>query len=661
MMYANRISSSTNCSICLPETRVHPAPISIAVFKVATLPNELYRSPIAGWMHSIEYFVNLGLRHDEIRPGLKMFNFAVMARLRPGVSVERAIAQLDASEAVASKGDPGGALLKADLVPLKAAIVGPAERKLWMLMGGAGLVLLLVCVNLAGLLIAKSSARTHEIGVRTALGAARADLVRQFLIEAVVLSGAGGLLGVGAAYWGVRALTIAAPIEIPRLQSIAIDARVLVFSAAISIGAGIAVSLLPAIQLTRHSVSGVLKGTGGNTSAAHSVSRMHQALAASELMVCAVLLICSVLIARSLAQVLKVNEWGNTARVVTIDLAAPPDHYQDFERRAQLYKRLLDAARNFPSVQAAGITNALPFKGEMWGDSLEFKEAPKPPVETPNANWRMISPQYFTALGLPLIRGRLLSESDSGKHVLLVSESVAKQLPIGMTPVGVHVLWTPPNSSQAIPYEVIGVVADARATPDADAPLTVYVPYWEWPPWEASLVIRTVADPRSVIADVQNLIRRTDREIAIPQAKTLNEILSKAVAPRRFATFLGLVFALSATFLAAIGLYGLTSLTASQRTREIGIRMALGAHRGQIVRMMIWQTIRLSIVGLGCGMACGLAAARLLGAFLYEMKPSDPLTFACVAAGLLVVSLAATYVPARRATTVDPVAALKWE
>jgi predicted permease len=388
---------------------------------------------------------------------------------------------------------------------------------------------------------------------------------------------------------------------------------------------------------------------------------MHQVIAASEIALCTVLLISAVLIAQSLAHVLKTNAWANVSHVVSINFTTPATHYQQDSKRTQLYTKLLDRARDYPGVQAVGITNALPFKGEMWGDDVKFIEDPRPEKDALNANWRLISPDYFRAVGLPLVSGRHLSQSDAARHLILISERLARQLRRGVNPVGVHVSWTPPNSKKAVLYQVIGVIADARATPDEEAPFTVYVPYWEWPPWAAALVVQTAADARSVAAGMQQIVRMTDSEIAIPSAETLHDILSKAVAPRRFVTVLGLLFAGSATFLAALGLYGLISLSASQRTREIGIRIAIGARSEQIFGMMISQAIAVAVIGLGCGVACAWAATRLLRTFLYEVKPTDPLTFAGVCAALLSVSIAASYLPARRATRVDPMRALKWE
>jgi predicted permease len=485
------------------------------------------------------------------------------------------------------------------------------------------------------------------------------SIVRQFLIEALILSAAGGVFGVVAAYGGVRALVRAAPVEIPRLQSIAIDDRVLLFSAAITVSAAILFSLVPALWLSRRSSVDAVKAAGRTTTPDRAISRIHQALAATEIAFCTVLLVSAILLAQSLVRVLRANAWGDVSHVLTLGFSAPASRYQDASRRAQLIAKVIDSAVHSPGVEAAGITTALPFTGQAWGNDVNFKEAPQTEKERPNADWRFISPNYFRAAGIGLVSGRFLTQSDYGHPLILISQRLAKELPRGVNAVGAHVSWTPPNGKAPVLYEVIGVVADVRARPEEQAPYMIYMPYWAWPPWQISLVVRTNADTRAVAADLQQIIRQTDDRIAIPHIESLRDILNESTAARRFITLLGLLFALSATLLAAIGLYGLLSLSASQRAREIGVRMALGAQANEIFRMFLSEATALAVTGLACGVACAWAVTRLLRAFLYEVKPTDLVTFVCVCAGLLAVAAVASYMPARRAARVDPVQALK--
>lgn len=622
---------------------------------------ELNAGRVGGWSHPIQYFINVGLRPDETVPGMGNFNYCVLGRLKPGVTPKQAVAELDAIEARAAPKAPRGVHLLTDLAPLQEAIVGPAKRYLWMVMAGAAIALLLVCVNLAGLMIARTTGRTHEVVLRTALGASRMDLLRQFLIEGLLIAATGGVLGLAGAYAGIRLLVAAAPVSIPRLESVGVNFHAVLFNAVAAIGAGMFFSLVPVLRMAAGVSSGTLRAASPTTSAGRSVSRVHQALAVLEIALCTVLLVAVSLIARSFARVLRANEWANVERVLTLNLNAPPKHYQAQADRLQLYKRLLESIRNHSEVEGAGLVNVLPFNGKLWTADVRFPEAPKPLVETLLANWRFVSPGYFHAIGLPLLQGSYFEPAQEGRQLAILSQGLARQLPSGLSPIGTHVLWALPGSGQPVKLEVIGVVQDARTAPDEQPPLTIYLPYWEWPPWQASLVVRTAAAPRAVEADLQRIVHRVDSSIAIPRPMTMHEVLNQAVASRSFATRLGLAFALSAMFVAALGLYGLISLAASQRIREIGIRIAVGADRRRIFWMMASQAMVLAAIGLVAGAAAAYAASRTLTAFLYEVSPGDPATFCTVCVGLLVIALASSFVPARRASRVDPVVALRYE
>jgi predicted permease len=610
---------------------------------------ELFAEPVAGWTHSVDYFSNLNLLPYETEPGIQMFNFAVIARLRPGVSAAEATAQLDAIEYRVAKNASSVARLWVELKPLKTSITRFVGERLWICMSGAALVLLLVCVNLAGLLLARNAARAHEVALRTALGAGRFDLLRQFTLEALLLAAAGGLLGTCAGYWGVRALRFSAPIDIPRLQLATIDGRILLFSIAATFVTCLLFSLLPSWQLA----------SGGYARLSHPVSRTHRMLAISQVALCTILLISALLIARSFLRVWQSNQAMNEPHVLTLDLATSSSRFEDSAVRRRVFTRIVAEAATYPGVEAAGIASTLPLTGDAWNSSVRFLEYGRSSPDHPLANFRFVSPGYTRAIGLPLMEGRHLSDSDSGKHFVLISERLAHQLPANLNPVGMHVQWRSPIGQNDTISEIAGVVKDVRIRADQQPPFLLYIPYWEWPPWSPSLVLRTRGNPSAIASGMRNMIRHIDSEIAVPRVQAMSDILSTAVAPRRFMTLLGLLFAGSATFLAALGLYGLIALSASQRTREIGIRLAVGAQSTQILQILLSESFKLALVGLTAGLACAWMTSRLLTSLLYDVKPADPITYLSVSAGLLLVSLLAACAPARRAMQTDPMAALK--
>jgi predicted permease len=625
--------------------------------------DQLTNGPIAGWTYHIEYFVPLALQPYESKPGANMMNFTVITRLKPGVSTQQALADLDSVEADISRHDPHteGGVLRGKLVPLKTAVVGDTSRTLWILMAGAGLVLLIVCVNLAGLLMARSMGRAREIAVRAALGANRWRLLRQFLIEGALLVTAGGALGLLLAVDGLRAIIYSVPSNIPRLESSQVDRWVLLFSILVSIGAGLLFSVLPGLRLSRTEAGEALKSSAATTTAARTTARLRDLLAGAEVALCTVLLIAAILLAKSLMRVLAENRWLEVQHVLAADLVVPHNTYGTPAKLDQLYETLLAKIDSLPGVRTAGFSNALPLRGEMWTDSFEFEEAPVPDQQQPNANVRFISPGYFRALGLPLVQGRFPTDSDKGQAEVVLSEEFAREALPGRNPIGTHLRWHSPDTGKPLLCAVTGVVADARAEADQKAPLMVYFPYWLWAPHEVSFVVRTAGDPRSTAAEIRTALRELDPLIPIPREQTMQEIVSEAVAPRRFVVTLGILFAGFATFLAALGLYGVISLSVAQRTHEIGIRMTLGARRRDVLTMVVARGLKVSLAGLAAGLAFAVPLTRLITSLLYGVKPTDLATFAAVCVVLGATTALASYVPARRATKVDPTVALRYE
>jgi predicted permease len=626
--------------------------------------DQLDGGPTAGWTSAIQYFVPLALQRREMQPAVgDDMNFTVLARLKPGISRAQALADLDAVEADISRHDPraDGAVLRGDLLPMKTAIVSAANKTLWMLMAGASLVLLIVCANLASLLLARSMSRTHEVAVRAALGATRWNLLRQFLTEGVLLIAAGGALGLLLAGEGLRTIVHSAPVSVPRLDSIHLDSRVLLFSLVVSLAAGLLFSALPGLRMSGTQPADALKSAAATTTGARATARLRNVLVGAEVALCTVLLVAALMLVQSLARVLGENSWLEVQHTLAVDLIAPSNEYGAQAKLLQLYDRLLRRVKALPGIRAAGFSSALPLRGYMWGQSFDFQEAPQPDDKQTNADVRFVSPEYFQSIGLPLVNGRFFTASDEGQGEVILSQGFAQEALPGRNPIGMHLRWRPPDAGKTRFFRVAGIVADARAEADQKAPPIVYFPYWVWGPYEISLVVRTAANPGATTTDVRQTIRRLDSQIAIPREETLQDVVSQAVAPRRFVVSLAVLFAAFATFLAALGLYGVISLSVAQRTQEIGIRIALGASRRNVLRMVLAKGLRLALAGLGAGLACAIPLTRLITSLLYGVKPTDPATLATVCIALAGVTLLASYVPARRATRVDPLVALRYE
>ena len=621
---------------------------------------QLYGNSVANWSSRIEYFVNLNLGLWDRKPGIGNFNFVAIGRVRPGVTRQQAQGELETIEAGIGQPHPSGASLHAELMPLKTAVVGRAEQRIWMLMAGAALVLAIVCVNLAGLMLGRNAARSREAAIRLALGAGRWTVLRQFTVEGLTLATVGGAMGVLAAYAGVQVLVRYAPINLPRLESVAIDARVLLFSMGIALATGVLFSLLPALHLEDQNIEETLRSATPNMSSSRRTAFVHDLLAGSEILLCTVLLICALLLGQSLSRVLRDNAWLNDERVLAIDIGPSPKKYQRAATRTDLYRKLLHDAGALPGVTSVGLINALPLRGEMWNQDIDFVEMPAPEATRPIANFRFVSPGYDDAIGLALVAGRSLRETDSGHEAVLISESLARQYP-GRNPIGMHIKWRAPESGESLSLEVAGILRDVRADAEKTPVLAVYIPYWLWPPWDPSIVLRTAADPTGIAASVQRMIRSVDSEVPVTRVETLRQVLDSAVASRRFLTGMGEGFAASAILLAALGLYGVVSLAAARRRREIAIRMAVGASHPQVFRMVIGKALRLTVASVAAGLFCGIAIERTMISLLYDVRRADVTVYAGACTIVMAVSLLASILPALRAAGIDPVVALKYE
>jgi predicted permease len=590
-----------------------------------------------------------------------------IGRLKPGISEAQAAADLSAVARDVQRQFPGGNTSAASIAPLKSKVVGDSRTPLLMLWAAVGLVLLIAVVNVANLQVAGITARDRELSVRAALGASRGRIARQVLTESLLLAALGGVLGVLLAYAGVQALLALAPAELPRLKEIAVNGRVLVFAAGITVLAGLLSGLAPLLRGFGRSLDESLRGGAQNLGEQRRRRTLRQALVVVEVSLSLVLLIGSGLLLRSFERLSNTSPGFNPRPLLSTDIALPEARYKDGKQIVAFYERLLDRVQNLPGVAAAGLTMSLPpnllnMRNPFW--------VPSQPV-TPGANLPLavetsISTGYFRTLNVPLLRGRFFEDSDRTRNdeILIINETMARRYFPGQDPMGQRIKTGDPNPKN--PWEtIVGVVADVKyAGLDGAPEPTLYVPYFEdyWPDFsrEMFLVVRADGDPRSVAASVRGTIRGLDGDLPA-EMQTLNGLLSDSVAQPRFRTLLLGVFAGLALLLAAVGIFGVMAYVVSRRTQEIGVRMALGATRTSVLGMVLGEGLQVVLIGVAIGLVEALGLSRLIKSLLFGVQAADPLTFAAVPLVMIAVALAACYVPARRATRVDPLVALRCE
>jgi putative ABC transport system permease protein len=584
------------------------------------------------------------------------FNFAAIGLLKKGASRERALAELNVVQADLDKTFRDKTDLKAALSPLQDHMVGPVRRELLVLLGAVGAVLLIVCVNLANLSLVRGAGRSRESAIRAALGAGRAQLLRQPLIESLVLAVMGGALGVLLAFWATTLMVKSAPVNLPRLDEVRLDGYALAFALTISTITGLLFGMLPALRMARIAPQEVLKTGGRSATEGIRGMRLRGLLVSVEVGLSAVLLIVAGLLISSFARLMNVDKGFPVERLLAVDLNTAGARYHNDGARAEFYRRVVAGVQALPGVRSAGVTNGMPLGGETWVDVIWLPGDTRPMFERLTANSRFVNPDYFKTVGIPFRGGRPFEESDRGKEVVIVAQRTAEQLWPGQDPVGKRLY----RGDEKL-REVIGVVGDVRTTLQHGPVVTVYFPYWQESVSDAALVVRTAMDPRSVAAAVRSEIWKVDPEIPLQRIRTMEDVISEAAAPRRFQMLLVLLFAASALLLASLGIYGVVSYTVAQRTNEIGIRVALGAHTAAVYRMVLRQGLTPVVLGLVAGVAGALALGRLLTSLLFEVSPADPLTIGAVIAALASVAAFACTVPALRAARVDPMSALRYE
>ncbi|HST19679.1 MAG TPA: ABC transporter permease [Blastocatellia bacterium] len=601
--------------------------------------------------------------NGSLRTNRRAHLLTVIARLKQDTTIEQAQSELAAiSGQIQEQNSGADPDFTFSAASLHEQLVAPVRPALLVMFGAVGLVLLIACMNVANLLLARASTREKEMAIRAALGAGHIRLIRQLMTESLMLALIGGLLGTLLARWSVGLIIAFSPSNIPRLDEVSIDGRVLAFTLLASLFTGLLFGLAPALQSSKVDLNESLK-EGGRSSLSAGRHRLRSALVISEIALALVLLVGAGLLINSFKRLLDTNPGFNSKNLLTMQLFLSPSRYTERDQKTSAFlQQALERIRTVPGIQYAGLVNTLPITG---GPSTSFEIAGQPAFEIgdePSADIRVVDPDYFRAMEIPLLKGRWFTERDSATStkVMVINETMARRFFPDEDPMGKQV--TMKDWGDPLTGEIIGVVKDVKAGGlDSDDDSMIYWPYTQFPGIFNRVVVRTASDPSSMVAAIKNQVWSVDSEQPIADIKTMEQVLSTSVAQRRFNMALIGSFAFIALALAAVGIYGIVSYTVAERTREIGIRMALGAERRDIIKLVMKQAVSLTLIGLIIGLAGAFAISRALSSLLFKVSATDPATFAIISLILAGVALGASFVPARRATKVDPMVALRYE
>ncbi|HEX8283110.1 MAG TPA: ABC transporter permease [Pyrinomonadaceae bacterium] len=590
-----------------------------------------------------------------------------VGRLRPGATPAEAEAEMNTivGRLASAYPETEAAGHRVVVTPLADYVFGSARLALWMLLAATGLLLAVACANVANLLLARSTSRRREVAIRVALGARRSRIVRQLLVESMLLAAAGGALGLLLAHWLMRLLTLVAPADIPRIEEAGVSMGVLAFTAGAALLTVLIFGLAPAVTASNVAPAEALGEGGARTAGGRRGGRLLGALVIAELAVTSVLLIGAGLVMRSFVNLQRVDAGFDTSNVLTFQLRLHGKKYPDAKAVREFYRQLTERLEARPGVLAAGAVLIRPLEGPIGWDVpyATDGQSPEDAKRNPVPNFQVVTPHYFRSVGIPLKDGREFTEHDDDEapKAVIVSESMARSIfPHGASPVGQRVRLDPSDPDSTW-HTVVGVVGDARYRDLKEPRWDVYVPYRQFAFPVRYVTVRTAADPEAFAETLRREVAALDPDQAVAALKTTSQLFSENVARPRFNTMLlGMLSALAA-LLAAVGVYGVLSYGVRQRTREIGIRLALGAQPRDVVRLVVRRGMALALAGVGCGLVIAAAATRLLGGLLYGVDAFDPVTFSLIPLGLTCVALLASYVPARRATKVNPTLALRSE
>jgi putative ABC transport system permease protein len=603
-----------------------------------------------------------------------------IARLKPGVTLEQAKAEMiSLASSIEEQNPVTNEGLSVNVNDLRSSLVGDYKKALLILLGVVGFVLLIACVNVANLLLARATSRQKEIAIRAALGANRKRIFRQLLTESLLLGVISGALGFVLSLWGMDLLLAAIPIDIPFWMKFDLDWRVVAFTVACSLLTGFLFGTAPAIQSSNPDLNETLK-EGGRSAATSGRQRLRSALVIGEIALSLVLLVGAGLMMRSFIGLQHVNSGIKPEGVLTLNIGLPGAKYKTPEQRLTFFQQLLERVRALPGVQSAATNSGLPLGGGNWGRSLTVEGFPVLSVgEAPMINHCVISPDYFKTMGIPVLKGRDFDERDRAPEkgsqvavrgeaqpgastgVTIIDERLAREYWPDQDPIGKRIRFGPPEDNEPW-HTIVGVVGEVRHERlDAATRKSVYLPHAQVPIGGSRLVIRTEGRPESIIGSVRAQVREIDPDLPITRVLPMTEVVARSVWKERLYTALFGVFAAVALILATVGIYGVMSYAVTQRTREIGLRMALGAQRSDVMKMVVGHGVLVTATGIGTGVVAAVALTRLMSSLLFNVTATDPITFIAVSVILAAVALAACFVPARRAAKVDPMVALRYE
>ena len=591
---------------------------------------------------------------------------AAVATLKPGVSLPQAAGEMETITTRLRQQYPDTNNRRFNRVAsLHEHLVGDTNKLLWLLLGAVTFVLLIGCANVANLLLASGASRQKEMAIRAALGASRARVVRQLFTESTVLALTGGTVGLLIAYWGVAGITKLLPGDFPRLNEINLNLRVLGFTFAASVLTGILFGIVPALQISRSDVQEAIRETGRGVSGNRRQSRFRQALIVFEVALSVVLLVGAGLLFRSFLRLQSVNTGFVAEHVWTAKLTPSGPNYKNQADYDRFYNQILQKVSAVPGVQDAGVINTLPLdKGPTAGFRVDGRPVTTPD-KWPGANYRAVSPNYFRAMGVPVLQGRAYTDRDNenSPRVMIVNQKLVDEEFSGENPIGKRITFGGTDSNrQPVWFEIVGVVANVRSLelreePMAELYFAALQDYWP----AMSLVVRSNVELTNLSASVRQIVNEVDKSVPVSNVQMMDHVVSASITQPRFNLFLLGLFSTVAMLLSAAGIYGITAYSVTQRTHELGIRIALGAQVSDVLKMILGQGMAVIGVGLVIGLAAAFGLVRLLRSFLFGVGEKDPFTFVAITLLLLFVALLACYIPARRATKVDPLEALRYE